>query len=134
MELQWQMHPMIWKQWQMKSVEMFRRMEFIIIVWRRDWFEQQMRAMNSVLVVMQILHCRKDTEYGKAYDETIICKRQAGCMHHRSSEPQKIWSGRYWWNTGKSKVDEIIKRNWITDLLHPHHYGGDFFLFRSVQL
>ena len=32
-----------------------------------------MRAMNSVLVVMQILHCRKDTEYGKAYDETIIC-------------------------------------------------------------
>ena len=46
--------------------------------------------MNSVLVVMQILHCRKDTEYGKAYDETIICKRQAGCMHHRSSEPQKI--------------------------------------------
>ena len=49
-----------------------------------------MRAMNSVLVVMQILHCRKDTEYGKAYDETIICKRQAGCMHHRSSELQKI--------------------------------------------
>ena len=116
-------------------------MEFIIIVWRRDWFEQQMRAMNSVLVVMQILHCRKDTEYGKAYkeswsdpsilhcgtfsikrdqhstetvwDETIICKRQAGCMHHRSSEPQKIWSGRYWWNTGKPRVDEIIKRNWI---------------------
>ena len=51
---------------------------------------------------MQILHCRKDTrllgtlyfaapeQYGKAYDETIICKRQAGCMHHRSSEPQKI--------------------------------------------
>lgn len=53
---------------------------------------------------------------------------------HRSSEPQKIWSGRYWWNTGKSRVDEIIKRNGITDLLHPHHYGGDFFLFRSVQL
>ena len=57
---------------------------------------------------MQILHCRKDTEYGKAYDETIICKRQAGCMHHRSSELQKILYGRY---TGKSKVDEIIKRN-----------------------
>ena len=28
----------------------------------------------------------------------------------------------------------LQKRYWITDLLHPHHYGGDFFLFRSVQL
>ena len=36
-------------------------------------------------------------------------------------------------------IDEMLENQGLmklskTDLLHPHHYGGDFFLFRSVQL
>ena len=33
-----------------------------------------MRAMNSVLVVMQTLHCRKDTEYGKRTMKPLYAK------------------------------------------------------------
>ena len=46
MELQWQMTRTVGKQWQMKSVEMFRGWH-LLFGERID--EQQMRAMNSVL-------------------------------------------------------------------------------------
>lgn len=68
---------------------------------------KEMRAMNSVLVVMQILHCRKDTEYGKAYDETIICKRQADVCIIVAVNHRKYDLG---------DIDEILENQGLTKL------------------
>ena len=57
-----------------------------------------MRAMNSVLVVMQILHCRKDTEYGK--DKRDACIIVA--VNHRKYD--------------LGDIDEILENQGLTKL------------------